>query len=107
MTKAEIMKLVDAGFTKDDIFKLSGDQFVPEQKPDNMKKKDPEPEKKTQEPDNKPDPSPAPQGVTLSDDQFTKLLQQLNVGGASLDIPPENDMATKLGEHFKDITIGT
>ena len=69
----------------------------------------------TATPENVPTPAPVqepetePQqsdGVTLSDEQFTKLLQQLNRNGASLDVPPEADMSTKLGDHFKDILIG-
>lgn len=107
MTANEIVKLIDAGFTKDEIFKLDADvKVVPDSnKADDKKIPDPKPE-----PEQKPDPvsAAAPQvsGVTLSDDQFTKLLQQLNVQGASLDVPPESDMSKKLGDHFKDVLIG-
>ena len=108
MTAKEILKLIDAGFTKDEIFKLDADvKIVPDPKTAENEKTTPDP---------KPDPAPAPDptsatppqlnGVTLSDEQFTKLLQQLNVQGASLDVPPEADMSQKLAEHFKDITIG-
>ena len=105
MTAKEILKLIDAGFTKEDIFKLEGtapDRAGSEAPED---KKDPEDLK----PETKPEPAPAPvqtSGVTLSDDQFTKLLQQLNVQGASLDVPPDQDIASKLGEHFKNLVIG-
>lgn len=101
MDAKQIFKLVDAGFTKAEIFELEGkgkDQ-VP----------DPTPEPKTPETpaeDPKPETPPAPAGVTMTDDQFKTLLQQLNVQGASLDVPPEVDVTQKLGEHFKDLMIG-
>ena len=103
MTAKEILKLIDAGFTKQDIMTLEGSKIVPDPKPEEKKA----PEVKS-EPAAIPEPETpaAPVGVTLSDDQFTKLLQQLNVSGASLDVPPESDMATKLGDHFKDLLIG-
>lgn len=105
MTAQEIIKLIDAGFTKDEIFKLDADvKVVPGSKIAEGKKEtvpeDPKPA------DPKTDPAPAPSGITLSDDQFTKLMQQLNVNGASLDVPPETDIATKLGDHFKDLMVG-
>ena len=103
MTAKEILKLIDAGFTKQDIMTLEGSKIVPDPKPEEQKVPEvkPEPVTKTE-----PKAPAAPVGVTLSDDQFTKLLQQLNVSGASLDVPPESDMASKLGDHFKDILIG-
>ena len=103
MTAKEILKLIDAGFTKDEIFKLDADvKIVPDPKPEESQKINPEPA-----PDPEPEPvKDKPDGVMLSDDQFTKLLQQLNVKGASLDVPPESDMSQKLGEHFKDVLIG-
>ena len=111
MTAKEILKLIDAGFTKDEIFKLDADvKVVPDPKPADDQKTDPEPTKPDPEPAQAPTaPAAVPQslsGVTLSDDQFKKLLQQLNVQGASLDVPPEADMSQKLAEHFKEITIG-
>lgn len=103
MTAKEILKLIDAGFTKQDIMTLEGSKIVPDPKPEEKKAPEvkPEPEAKSE-----PKAPAAPVGVTLSDDQFTKLLQQLNVNGASLDVPPESDMASKLGDHFKDVLIG-
>lgn len=108
MTATEILKLIDAGFTRDDILKLdTGAPIVPGQQPPEPKQEEPKGDPKpTPEPKTDPDPQPAPVGVTLSDDQFKKLLQQLNVQGASLDVPPDQDMGSKLAEHFKEITIG-
>jgi len=105
MTANDILKLIDAGFTKDDILKLDADvKVVPTETPA------PEIEaakvKTSESPEVKVEPVAQPSGVTLSDDQFTKLLQQLNVKGASLDVPPESDIKTKLAEHFKEVTIG-
>ena len=100
MLAKDILKLIDAGFTKDEIMKLDADvKIVPDQ--------DPAEAPEVEAPKPAPEVKPAePSGVTLSDDQFTKLLQQLNVKGATLDVPPESDLATKLGDHFKDVIIG-
>ena len=98
MTAKDILKLIDAGFTKEDILKLDADVTVV---PDGNKA---ESAKKTPE-DPKTEPQ-TPTGVTLSDAQFTKLLQQLNVQGASLDVPPEADLTKTLGEHFTDLLVG-
>lgn len=104
MTANEILKLIDAGFTKEDILKLDADvKVVPTETPATETPAEVEPAKT---PEVKPESVEQPSGVTLSDDQFTKLLQQLNVKGASLDVPPETDIKTKLAEHFKEVTIG-
>lgn len=105
MTAKDILKLIDAGFTKEDILKLDADvTVVPDGSKAESKKitpEDPKPEAV------KTDPEPqTPTGVTLSDAQFTKLLQQLNVQGASLDVPPEADLKNTLGEHFTDLLVG-
>ncbi len=103
MTANDILKLIDAGFTKEDILKLDADApVVPTETP---APENPA-EKPATVPEVKAEPVAQPSGVTLSDDQFTKLLQQLNVNGASLDVPPETDIKTKLAEHFKEVTIG-
>ena len=106
MTATEVLKLIDAGFTRDDILKLDADvKIVPDQKPSETEQEPKQTDPKPADP--KPEPQPVtPSGVTLSDDQFKKLLQQLNVQGASLDVPPEQDMGAKLGEHFKDLIVG-
>ena len=103
MTAKDILKLIDAGYTKEEIKALDADvKIVPDKKqPD----PEPAPEVKLEvKPEVKQEEKPG--GVLLSDDQFKTLLQQLNVGGASLDVPPETDVASKLGEHFKEVMIG-
>ena len=103
MDAKTILKLVDAGFSKAEIMKLS-ESAAPDQVPD---PKPEAPEVNTPAPESKPEQNtPAPSGVMMSDDQFRTLLQQLNVQGASIDIPPETDLTAKLGEHFKDLMIG-
>lgn len=102
MLAKDILKLIDAGFTKDEIFSLE----VSLSDRAGSETTTPEPEANpapVQEPETEPQQTA---GVTLSDEQFTKLLQQLNRNGASLDVPPDADMSTKLGNHFKDILIG-
>ena len=104
MTANEVLKLIDAGFTKEDILRLDADvKVVPTETP----AAETESEKVAKPVENSEvKTEPTASGVTLSDDQFTKLLQQLNVGGASLDVPPETDIKGKLAEHFKEVTIG-
>ena len=106
MTATEILKLIDAGFTKDEILGLESAQVVPTKAPEELVKEVNEPAPVV--PALVPDPQPTNQtsGVTLSDDQFKTLLQQLNVQGASLDVPPESDIKSKLADHFKEVTIG-
>lgn len=104
MTANDILKLIDAGYTKEEIAALDTPAAV-------VPTETPTPEA-TPEP--MPEPAPivnpaqptAPSGVTLSNDQFKTLLQQLNVSGASIDVPPEVDLKDKLAEHFKEVTIG-
>ena len=103
MDAKSILKLVDAGFTKADILELGGAK-APDQVPDPKPETPPAPEAPAADP--KPEQPATPQGVTMSDDQFRALLQQLNIQGASMDIPPEADLTTKLGDHFKDLMIG-
>lgn len=105
MTANEILKLVDAGFTREDILKLDADvKVVPTE---TEAKAEPAPAADQPKAEVKePTATEQPSGVTLSDDQFKLLLQQLNVQGASLDVPPEADIKTKLADHFKEITIG-
>ena len=103
MKTETILKLVDAGFSKEEILKMdSPAPIVPDQKQPKPKKEDPAPD-----PQPKTETQPAqPTGVTMSDDQFRTLLQHLNIQGATLDVPPEVDLSEKLGEHFKDLMIG-
>lgn len=104
MTATDILKLIDAGFTKEDILKLDADvKVVPNETSEAPI--EPSAEAIVDAPKDVQQPA-SPTGVTLTDDQFTKLLQQLNVGGASLDVPPETDIKSKLAEHFKEVTIG-
>lgn len=102
MDAKTILKLVDAGFTKAEIMELTGAKAadkVPDPKPET-----PKPETPPEDP--KPETPPAPAGVTMSDEQFNTLIQKLNVGNASIDVPPEMDVTEKLGEHFKELMIG-
>lgn len=104
MNTNDILKLIDAGFTKEDILKLDADvKVVPTETPAAPIEEHKEPEPQIVKP---AEPVQQPSGVTLSDDQFKALLQQLNVKGASLDVPPEADIKSKLAEHFKEVTIG-
>lgn len=112
MTTQEIMALVNAGFTKADIMQLAGagaktdaesqteaQQIVPTvaQPIENTQ---------TEVATPIPEQQKAKDTVTMSDAQFTQLMQTINSNGASLDVPPKYDIKNVLGEHFKDIMIG-
>lgn len=116
MTANEVLKLIDAGFTKEEILKLdvkgvptetsaTGTQVEAKSAETSATGTQAE-AKSAATSEVKKEPATQTSGVTLSDDQFTKLLQQLNVKGASLDVPPETDFKSKLAEHFKEVTIG-
>lgn len=77
----EILKLIDAGYTKEEIAALSGDpQPQPEPKPEPEQKQEPEPKPEPdqkQEPEPKPEPEPQP-------DQTNQRLDKLETSIATL-----------------------
>ena len=77
MTVNEIMRLLDAGYTKEEIAALTSDP-EPEQKPEPEEK--PEPEQKP-EPEEKPEPEPKPEPA---EDQTGTRLDALEKSIASL-----------------------
>ena len=84
MKSDEILKLLDAGFTKEEILKIDG--VITDEK-----KADPEPEKKADpepEPEKKADPEPEPQDTKQQDmlqfiaeqfEKMTKSIQESNI----------------------------
>lgn len=113
MTEATLNKLLDAGFEKSEIMALAGQEaIVTSETQKDAQQIVPtvvQPKESTQIPEAKtedPERQPAQGTVTLSDAQFTQMMQQLNQQNASVDIPPKYDIKNVLGEHFKDIMIG-
>ena len=45
-------------------------------------------------------------GVSMSNAQFTALLQSINAGNASIDLPPTYDINNLLADHYKTLMVG-
>ena len=45
-------------------------------------------------------------GVSMSNAQFTALLQSINAGNASIDLPPTYDINNVLADHYKTLMVG-
>ena len=45
-------------------------------------------------------------GVSMSNEQFTALLQSINAGNASIDLPPTYDINNVLADHYKALMVG-
>ena len=45
-------------------------------------------------------------GVSMSNEQFTALLQSINAGNASIDLPPTYDINNVLADHYKTLMVG-
>ena len=45
-------------------------------------------------------------GVSMSNEQFTALLQSINAGNASIDLPPTYDINNVLADHYKMLMVG-
>ena len=92
MEISQIMTLVNAGFTKSDILALT----TPAADPTTAAEPTP-----TADPTAVADPTPvqAPAdhtGVTMSEDQFTRMMQTLQAGAARADLPPNVDVSDML-----------
>ena len=44
--------------------------------------------------------------VSMSNAQFTALLQSINAGNASIDLPPTYDINNVLADHYKTLMVG-
>ena len=48
----------------------------------------------------------ADKSVSMSNAQFTALLQSINAGNASIDLPPTYDINNVLADHYKTLMVG-
>ena len=53
-----------------------------------------------------PAPAPVPATASMSELQFSQLLQALNKSSASLDLPPSRSMDDVMAGHFKNLLVG-
>lgn len=104
----DILELTRAGFSKDEIMAMAS-ASKPVEKPTEQPTKQPaEPVAKTPEaqPENDTSKGKEPeqtQSVTMSNEQFTQLLQKLNLQGASIDVPEKKSPESILGDHFRGL----
>ena len=106
----DILELTRAGFTKEDIMAMASAQKQPEQPgADTTKTKQPAeqaakvPEAQPEEDKSKGKEPEQTQSVTMSNEQFTQLLQKLNLQGASIDVPEKKSPESILGDHFRGL----
>ena len=102
MKSEEILELVRAGFTKEEISKMDSNSMEVGNEPPAQPTEDSENEKEVL--DNKAEAKAST--VTLSEDQFKQLMQGVAVKTASgsIEVPPSID--NKLAERFKSICKG-
>lgn len=114
----DLMKLVNAGFTKDEILSMSGATVTPTS--ETMTAGVVETTEPPQVVENKVEVKteeaiptsvePTPQTTTnvnfapmMSDAQVEKLAQLLNRGQATIDLPQQKNIEDILGEHYKEL----
>ena len=104
MTVEEVMKLVNAGYTKSEIEQMQEPEPQPEPQPEPLQ--DPEPE---------PQPEPQPESnqmqelkneLTKTQKQLSDLVRQMqqnNLRTASVNILPENDLDKKTDQAMAEL----
>lgn len=100
----EILSLLDAGFTKEEIMSLTTSEHT---------EPTPQPTEPVQPEEPKPEPV-APRPVeqvaaaapVITDEQITKLAQLINVDKASIDIPPKVSLADQLAANYIELMGG-
>lgn len=108
----DLMKLVNAGFTKKEIMALNGNVTETEPKPTediNAQQTETPVENKATAEETKPQTPPQTNvnfAPMMTDAQIEKLAQMLNRGSASIDVPPQKNAEDILGEHYKDLFNG-
>lgn len=118
MDLTTLTKLIDAGFTKDDILNLTSNEPKTEVKTETNETTKPQPmvigeltrvENKNEEV--KTEPKTEVQTIVnqvpvMSDAQVEKLAQMLNMGNATIDVPKMRDSDEALKEHFSALIKG-
>ena len=90
ITINDIVALSNAGFSKAEILALTAQQNAQPMVQQNA-------QPMVQHNDN---------GVSMSNAQFTALLQSINAGNASIDLPPTYDINNVLADHYKTLMVG-
>ena len=93
ITISDIVALSNAGFSKAEILALTAQPTVAQPTVAQSTVAQPT----VAQPDN---------GVSMSNAQFTALLQSINAGNASIDLPPTYDINNVLADHYKTLMVG-
>lgn len=117
MSMDELMKLVNAGFTKTEILAITGNTptetatestVIEEKAVEEVKEDEPVIDDiKSEEPK---ESTPLATNVNfapmMTDAQIEKLAQMLNRGTATIDLPQPRNIDESLSEHFKNLMLG-
>lgn len=99
MTAEEILKLIDAGYTKDEISAMTAEPAAEQPEPaDNP----PDPE----QPEPAPEPDPRDIRIEQLQNQMNSLIKQMqqnNLKSASVNILPEDDLQKKTDEAMAEL----
>ena len=102
MKAAEILKLIDAGFTKEEITAMTAEPEEPEQpEPEQPEQEQPEPEQPKQ---SEPDERDA--RIEQMQNQINNLIKQMqknNLKSASVNILPDDDLEKKTDEAMAEL----
>jgi hypothetical protein len=79
MNMTELLKLVDAGFTKQEILQLAGAAQDPKEEPKSEPAPQPEPAPAQQEPQQTPQPAYDMSALLAKMDEMTKAVQASNI----------------------------
>lgn len=105
MNASEVLQLINAGFTREEILNLESGNPQINPTPAPTEKAEPV---TTPEPiiDN---PNPTPEVVAapmVSDAQIEKLAQLINVGKSTIDLPPQRSLDDLMSKHFSELMLG-
>lgn len=115
--KEEPKKEASETISFEDVLKMVQEKNKPEPKPepkpasnnvsfDDVLKLIKATQKPAEKPEEKPEEKTEP-ASGLSDDQFGKLLQAMNVKNVAIDIPNDDDWKKRMENHFSELINGT
>lgn len=106
MLVSEVLKLIEAGYTKDEINAFNAPKVEDPVVVDPTPAQKVEPEEK-KAPEAVQDPvKPGADNIVISADQFGALLQAVKAGTANIDVPPTVNINDVLANHYQSILKG-
>lgn len=108
-TANEVLQLINAGFTKDEVLALASGQTG--ENPTNATAPTAQPEAQPVPPslnNNEPTVAPVAQvaAPVMTDAQVEKLAQLINVNSSTIDVPPTRTVDDALAERFTNLILG-